>query len=81
MGKSGVCLPIANKKAERKRPALILEQMTGIGPAYSAWEADILPLNYICMKTECTAFILVGNEKTPRAEFLELMMGLEPMTC
>lgn len=25
-----------------------LEQMTGIEPAYSAWEADVLPLNYIC---------------------------------
>ena len=23
------------------------EPMTGIEPAYSAWEADILPLNYI----------------------------------
>ena len=26
-----------------------LEQMTGIEPAYSAWEADVLPLNYICI--------------------------------
>ncbi len=26
----------------------MMEQMTGIGPACSAWEADILPLNYIC---------------------------------
>ena len=25
-----------------------LEQMTGIEPAYSAWEADTLPLSYIC---------------------------------
>jgi hypothetical protein len=24
-----------------------LERMTGIEPAYSAWEADVLPLNYI----------------------------------
>lgn len=23
------------------------ERMTGIEPAYSAWEADVLPLNYI----------------------------------
>ena len=36
-----------------------LEQMTGIEPAYSAWEADTLPLSYIC-----TAFILYT--KTPR---------------
>ena len=25
-----------------------LEQMTGIEPAFSAWEADALPLSYIC---------------------------------
>jgi hypothetical protein len=24
-----------------------VERMTGIEPAYSAWEADVLPLNYI----------------------------------
>jgi hypothetical protein len=24
-----------------------LERMTGIEPAFSAWEADVLPLNYI----------------------------------
>jgi hypothetical protein len=28
---------------------LVMEQTTGIGPAYSAWEADILPLNYVCV--------------------------------
>ena len=26
---------------------IIMERMTGIEPAYSAWEADVLPLNYI----------------------------------
>ena len=26
---------------------LFVERMTGIEPAYSAWEADVLPLNYI----------------------------------
>ena len=26
---------------------MTLERMTGIEPAYSAWEADVLPLNYI----------------------------------
>ena len=24
-----------------------MERITGVGPAYSAWEADILPMNYI----------------------------------
>ena len=27
--------------------ACCVERMTGIEPAYSAWEADVLPLNYI----------------------------------
>ena len=26
--------------------ALLLERVTGIEPAFSAWEADVLPLNY-----------------------------------
>lgn len=25
------------------------KQITGIGPASSAWEADVLPMNYICL--------------------------------
>jgi hypothetical protein len=28
-------------------PLVNVEPMTGIEPAYSAWEADVLPLNYI----------------------------------
>jgi hypothetical protein len=28
-------------------PGRVLERMTGIEPALSAWEADVLPLNYI----------------------------------
>jgi hypothetical protein len=28
-------------------PCGFVEPMTGIEPAYSAWEADVLPLNYI----------------------------------
>ncbi len=27
-----------------------MEQVTGIEPAYSAWEADTLPLSYTCMR-------------------------------
>lgn len=30
-----------------KTKVAFLERMTGIEPAYSAWEADVLPLNYI----------------------------------
>ena len=25
-----------------------MEHATGIGPAHSAWEANVLPLNYAC---------------------------------
>ena len=53
---------ISGQKRERAPVwgcAFSLEQMTGIEPAYSAWEADTLPLSYIC-----TAFILYT--KTPR---------------
>ncbi len=27
-----------------------MEHATGIEPAYSAWEADVLPLNYACIE-------------------------------
>jgi hypothetical protein len=36
-------LAVAEYAADRG----FVEPMTGIEPAYSAWEADVLPLNYI----------------------------------
>jgi hypothetical protein len=33
--------------ASAPEPGSLVEPMTGIEPAYSAWEADVLPLNYI----------------------------------
>ena len=38
--------------------AVMVEPMTGIEPAYSAWEADVLPLNYIGVRAGETR---VGN--------------------
>jgi hypothetical protein len=35
------------ENGNRAKPQVIVEPMTGIEPAYSAWEADVLPLNYI----------------------------------
>jgi hypothetical protein len=32
------------------------ERVTGIEPAFSAWEADVLPLNYTRSALECTRF-------------------------
>ena len=28
---------------------LIMEHATGVEPAYSAWEANVLPMNYACV--------------------------------
>jgi hypothetical protein len=35
------------RSCDRRWHLRLLEPMTGIEPAYSAWEADVLPLNYI----------------------------------
>jgi hypothetical protein len=35
------------ERLERSWRCPEVEPMTGIEPAYSAWEADVLPLNYI----------------------------------
>ena len=40
-------IPCKTKNLSQKEK--VFKQMTGIEPAYSAWEADVLPLNYICM--------------------------------
>ena len=36
-------------KGFKKKPRKQLEHVTGIEPAYSAWEANVLPLNYTCV--------------------------------
>ena len=36
-----------------------VEQATGIEPACSAWEADILPLNYACINIFLLQWILL----------------------
>jgi hypothetical protein len=38
--------PLAPEQTPRYT-SVNVEPMTGIEPAYSAWEADVLPLNYI----------------------------------
>ena len=35
-----------NVRASDATLALTLERVKGIEPSYSAWEADVLPLNY-----------------------------------
>ena len=42
---SGVPYPQRNRAAP-EGTARMRERVTGIEPAYSAWEADVLPLNY-----------------------------------
>ena len=44
------------------------KQMTGIEPASSAWEADILPMNYICLYRNMiyyTINFLFGKQNFP----------------
>ena len=36
------------EKASDNTDAFLLEQMKGIEPSTAAWEAAVLPLNYIC---------------------------------
>jgi hypothetical protein len=36
---------------------ILLERATGIEPAFSAWEADVLPLNY----TRAFSIVLLGS--------------------
>jgi hypothetical protein len=45
-GKGGVPSALA-RRLPGENALVSLEPMTGIEPAYSAWEADVLPLNYI----------------------------------
>jgi hypothetical protein len=40
-----VSMRLSNTSEQHRRWSV--EPMTGIEPAYSAWEADVLPLNYI----------------------------------
>ena len=50
----------------------MLEQMTGIEPAYSAWEADTLPLSYICGYYPLIIHQNFPSVKRIRATFLKL---------
>ena len=47
-GCDNVVTPRVGNRTVRTAYVLVsVEPMTGIEPAYSAWEADVLPLNYI----------------------------------
>ena len=41
-------LTFKKSRSKRYEACSDVEQVTGIEPACSAWEADILPLNYTC---------------------------------
>jgi hypothetical protein len=40
---------------------IVLERMTGIEPALSAWEADVLPLNYIRLTRHFVRLCLLSH--------------------
>ncbi len=44
----GIRLAFENENLPIGRVQTNLEQVTGIEPAYSAWKAEVLPLNYTC---------------------------------
>ena len=54
----------------KRKSVLSVEQMTGIGPAYSAWEADILPLNYICQNKNSASRSFGANDGTRTHDLL-----------
>ena len=59
-----------NKKQKTKNAVyaiLRLKQMTGIGPAYPAWKAGVLPLNYIC---KCSPRIYNRGDRIWTCDFL-----------
>lgn len=58
-------VPISfHRKIKPHKYAVILysKRATGIEPAYSAWEADILPLNYARMQNIIVQWALDNNQ-------------------
>lgn len=54
-----------------------MEQSTGIEPAYSAWEAEVLPLNYDCSKAIIYVDKNMRNKKRPpKVAFQYFIIGL-----
>jgi hypothetical protein len=43
--------------------AFFMERMTGIEPAFSAWEADVLPLNYIRVLLHDRITLALGHRR------------------
>ena len=43
----------------KTKKIVVLERVTGIEPAYRAWEASVLPLNYTRVRLHFTAFCLL----------------------
>ena len=36
---------------------IVLKQITGVEPAFPAWEASVLPMNHICMNQFCISLL------------------------
>ena len=54
--------------------SICMEHATGIEPAYSAWEADVLPLNYRCMdKYYSTSWAKVSTHPKEKNPFPDLL--------
>ena len=46
-----------NKNPDFIEVFLLVEQVTGIGPAYLPWQGNVLPLNYTCIAPKGFAII------------------------
>ena len=54
-----------------------MEQVKGIEPSYSAWEADVLPLNYTCNLIDFG--IIACPSSFGKAFFVEPFKTLRPL--
>jgi len=61
---------------------LSVEPMTGIEPAYSAWEADVLPLNYIgAVALTCGNAVQRTWPRTSMSHNVTTRSKLAPASC
>lgn len=78
MKKPGRMRASANAKKSPGKPG-DLERAKGIEPSYSAWEADVLPLNYARINP-IKHYSMVSPKRKEKNEQKKLMGGIEPPT-
>ncbi len=75
----------AGEEKKKKAPAQVapepfgLEQAMGIEPTTSAWEADVLPLNYACTCKCSTIIVRLGPKRQAPGEKLQKNSPFSPL--